>query len=140
MKNSKQFLGGFILTLMTLALTPLSSFAQSKTIFATDVEIASDKVGVNVTDHKDPPPPPTLSEKEVEQNSLSFYPNPCKEQLTIEFNEAQPYREVAIFDLIGNMVFQTTITTQASTIDTQHLKPGIYLIRTSSTTQRFSKL
>ncbi len=66
------------------------------------------------------------SVKEVEDEAISIYPNPAKEQLFIEGN-LNLIKEVSIYDIAGHEV--KTLPLKARAIDISGLEKGVYFIR-----------
>ncbi len=63
-------------------------------------------------------------------NSFELYPNPCSDILTIEPNlDNYKGKRIEIVKLDGKIAMTCDIFGDKTKIDTQHLVPGIYLIR-----------
>lgn len=84
-----------------------------------------DDIAVHKEDH--------LGVSEIQNLSVSVYPNPFSNQLTIKCEKA--IDEVKIFDLSGKLVATTT----QSTFDTESLETGYYLVKIKSGNQTVTK-
>lgn len=64
--------------------------------------------------------------------SLNAYPNPIQDKLTIELISSEPLDEsyrVLLYTETGQFLKEFQLTQHKKTINTNHLKPGKYLIR-----------
>ena len=84
-----------------------------------------DDIAVRKEDH--------LGVSEIQNLSVSVYPNPFSNQLTIKCEKA--IDEVKIFDLSGKLVATST----QSTINTESLETGYYLVKVKSGNQTVTK-
>jgi hypothetical protein len=64
-------------------------------------------------------------EEEVEETTISIYPNPAKDVLYLNTGSYLP-TQVQIFDMVGNQVYNGNTATQ---IDLNNLTNGMYLVR-----------
>ena len=71
----------------------------------------------------------TSSTKEIQNNSFSFYPNPCSSIVNLSVNAAQ----YVINDLAGKVV----ISGEGNTIDVSSLSPGIYTLSVQNAVEQF---
>lgn len=75
-------------------------------------------------------------------NKFRVYPNPAREQLTIEMNDASSIYQLKIFDMLGKRVYNTEIQGMGQ-IDVSALAAGTYLVKLNSnsntSTVRFVK-
>lgn len=80
--------------------------------------------------------------KEVsEVTEFIIYPNPAKNQLTVEIPSSKfqnPASKIEVLDIFGQVVFVTEIDKRQS-IDTSNLPSGIYLIRLNSSNKTYIK-
>lgn len=130
-----------LIALMAWAmLAPVVSMAQQNPILHESKMIAFDKVGTNGSEKIDPPPPPILSEGETTLTKISFYPNPCKDKLTVEFGDNTRIQKVYIYSLVGNLVYETKLAESSAVINTSNFKTGIYILKTENASYRFTKL
>jgi hypothetical protein len=60
-----------------------------------------------------------------------IYPNPAKDNITIELGSELKSEHVLIFDYLGNVVLTKNVTSPKVNIDIQHLAKGIYFVTTS---------
>lgn len=66
-----------------------------------------------------------LGTSNFEQKKIKLYPNPVKNQLSIDSNETQNY---AIYSILGSKVKEGSLTV-GSTINCSELTAGVYIIR-----------
>lgn len=76
---------------------------------------------------------------------FSAYPNPVNNQLTIEYLLTQSLQiTIEVFDIIGNKISEHSVSLSSgkhqTTINTEQLSKGAYLIKLSSETGKSSKL
>ena len=67
--------------------------------------------------------------------ALSVFPNPAGEKLTIVCKNLKPGQQVAIYDLQGRLILQSSITRSNYELDISRLSPGNFLIRMGSGTE-----
>jgi len=72
---------------------------------------------------------PTASVNEITNNSISIYPNPAKNQLTI--NVADKIENITIIDITGKTIKNMTPTSK--TINVSELTKGIYFLKVKTT-------
>ena len=74
----------------------------------------------------------TLSTEEVNNNDFAVWPNPATDKINFKFNKPAK-TEIAMFDLLGRSVYNSTVDIQSSLndgqIDTSHLESGVYLLK-----------
>lgn len=69
---------------------------------------------------------------ENERNKIvQVYPNPFNDFIIINYTE--PY-QLKVLDIVGNLVYQTTITSEKYQLNTSDLKKGIYILNISNQT------
>lgn len=75
------------------------------------------------------------------QHVSRLYPNPCLHDATLEFNDPDPYHNVTLMDILGNVVRNYEgITTSKFSIRQETLPAGIYFVRISNTDHWLSTL
>lgn len=78
---------------------------------------------------------------EEESITLGMYPNPAKDNITIEAND--DINTISIYDVYGRLQMTTTSHQSETTIDISNLNNGIYFVkvttRNNETTKRFIK-
>ena len=83
----------------------------------------------------------TLGVGESNGNTVTLYPNPVKDKLTVEAKEA--INKVEIYNLVGTLVYSQKNCASKVEITTAELQSGIYFIRlttkSASETRRFVK-
>lgn len=68
--------------------------------------------------------------KSTLNNLISFYPNPVKNALTIQYGSGKP-ATIDIMGINGNKIHSQSIT-ESTTISLSHLKPGSYILSLKS--------
>ena len=73
-----------------------------------------------------------IDKAQEKDNSLTFYPSPCKEKLTLKLsNNKLSNNPYIIFDIKGSIVFKGTINSDVELIDVTSLANGSYFIKLS---------
>ena len=73
-------------------------------------------------------------------NSPKIFPNPAKDQLTIEFpDKSNPVSLVRIYNSVGMIVSQTNNFSERETIDISNLPLGVYTVTLDAYRQKFIK-
>ena len=84
----------------------------------------------------------TVATEDFLAAEFSIYPNPAREQLTIEMNDESSKYQVEIVDMLGKKVFNTEIQSKGQ-LNVSSLASGTYLLKLNSnsntTTVRFVK-
>ncbi|WP_438964917.1 T9SS type A sorting domain-containing protein [Flavobacterium sp.] len=79
----------------------------------------------------------------LENNNLSIFPNPAKENLTIKLDNFTPSQEITITDILGKIIHTQKLDGLTTTINTSKLEKGIYILNlingTQLTSQKFIK-
>jgi len=73
----------------------------------------------------------TLDVKNSEMRTLSVYPNPATDQVTVELPEGLTDETLTLYDLQGRQILQRTLGQsygEVTVIDTQNLPSGVYFI------------
>jgi|694.fasta_scaffold73539_4 hypothetical protein len=118
--------------------TPATGLVAADTVSIAIYDIAGDssisKIFINVFD--------PLNINEFNEISFSFYPNPSREYIKIEMDNAKDY-SLDILDLIGNIVISKNQIV-SNIVDITSLNSGMYLLRITdnkgkSTTKKFYK-
>src|SRR5690606_18401639 len=73
----------------------------------------------------------SLSNQEVSQNSISTFPNPVQNKLTLE-NPNLKITKVKITDVKGNLILQQKINSLKTELDFSHFSQGIYFLTAES--------
>jgi len=61
-------------------------------------------------------------------SSVTVYPNPATDIVTIDIHSTSQNNSYKLIDVVGNVIQQSTITNQKSTIDISSLAKGIYFM------------
>ena len=77
---------------------------------------------------------PTSSLAELEEHSISMYPNPCTDFITIDASEISQNTTVTVFDMNGRMVIlpQTVSSAGVVQLSTGELSKGVYHVEIST--------
>ncbi|MCF8301711.1 MAG: T9SS type A sorting domain-containing protein [Bacteroidales bacterium] len=83
-------------------------------------------------------------EKPGEYNTVKIYPNPCANKLNIDLPQNEKTKSVSIISMQGREIrLPQSITSGYARLNTQKLKPGIYLLKINTDkfiyTQKFIK-
>ena len=70
----------------------------------------------------------TVGVKDIsyELGEMSIYPNPANDVLNIDLGILKENTEIKIYNALGELVLNETLTTQNSSLKTHHLQSGIY--------------
>ncbi|NRA13209.1 MAG: endonuclease [Crocinitomicaceae bacterium] len=80
-----------------------------------------------------------IDEIEEMDSSLSIYPNPTSDNLTVTWNDKSGYT-ITIRDMLGRLIStNNTLTGESQIVDVSELESGNYLIEVSSDNQRTTK-
>ena len=69
-----------------------------------------------------------LSLQEIEIVSIKIYPNPVNEELHINFPNTNEVFQLNIYDVLGNLVYNTILNNSFNTIKTSFLSSGMYVL------------
>lgn len=83
----------------------------------------------------------TLSADDYETNVISLYPNPVKNEVTIDLSNKLDSlgKEFQIFDINSRIIFEGKINEILNTIDVSSLQKGMYFIKIDKTLKKFIK-
>ncbi len=70
-----------------------------------------------------------IKEDNMEDNSFKFYPNPTKDIINIEFKNNLNPKIIKLFNLLGNVIREVSLTNNKATINVQDLSKGIYILK-----------
>lgn len=73
-----------------------------------------------------------ISELTEKLNNISIYPNPSKNQLTIDSEIYNSEMKIEIFNTLGQEVYNTTLNNSKTTIDISQLSSNVYLMKITS--------
>lgn len=83
--------------------------------------------------------PIPLSVEEEKVSEWSFYPNPARDQLTVEFPGERPDK-LYIYSMVGKPVLEMKVTEGRTQVAVSNLKPGVYFLKAGDKVHRFSKV
>lgn len=75
----------------------------------------------------------------LEQAEWEIYPNPSSGTIKLNFNRMLGVKQISIFNVQGQLVFQKTSSSLEMEVDLSSLKTGIYFIQNESDSHRYSK-
>lgn len=83
----------------------------------------------------------TLSANDFESSSITMYPNPVKNEVTIDLSNKLDFlgKEFQIFDINSRIIFEGKINEILNTIDVSSLQKGMYFIKIDKTLKKFIK-
>jgi hypothetical protein len=66
----------------------------------------------------------------AKKNKYEFFPNPANNKLNVKCLHSSTFRNIRIYDLLGNLILQhdNTFNNNQITLDVSYLKPGLYSI------------
>ena len=109
-------------------------------LFTGHISLGQEK-NVNDNDYVAPSRTLTQPDNKVESSlSIGFYPNPCKDVLTIELENHESFKDeiINIYSLTGTRVWNGTIS-QKKTINVSDLNPGFYILNCNGASYKFQK-
>ncbi|MBI3519630.1 MAG: T9SS type A sorting domain-containing protein, partial [Bacteroidetes bacterium] len=65
----------------------------------------------------------------LEAGGINIYPNPAKDIVHIDFENAYEKRKIEIYDAFGKLVLSEDIPTQHASLNMHHLSSGIYFYK-----------
>ncbi len=131
----------YIIEFKATATSHIIKFTNWGHVCGTCTELNLDDVRLYTPAHL----PPTVTtctlgmdDVSAEENSITVYPNPANDVLTIKGikDETSSFK---IYDVLGQLVSQSIITTQQSTINISQLSKGIYMYEISGKKGKFVK-
>lgn len=63
------------------------------------------------------------------KNDLNFFPNPANNEITVEIQYVNPKIRLDIYNSMGQMVFQSNIINQTTTINLESFSKGLYFFK-----------
>ncbi|MFL2581796.1 MAG: T9SS type A sorting domain-containing protein [Flavobacteriales bacterium] len=69
------------------------------------------------------------STEKVTLNNLTIFPNPSTENFTVQ---ADALENISVFDAIGNLVYNETVSNNSITVNTSGLNSGIYFVQSTA--------
>lgn len=73
--------------------------------------------------------PLSAKENRIQYREFIIYPNPCNGIFTLTSTSGHQPLTVSVYNFLGEVIFQSTINNQQSTIDISKQPKGIYLVR-----------
>ena len=80
--------------------------------------------------------------QDIHVGSLSLYPNPANQQLTVEvanWNQLPDGTIVNVYDVLGNVLLSEKLMDEKTTLNIDRLQKGIYFARVNDSFVRFVK-
>ncbi len=78
-----------------------------------------------------------VSVGEQGQNRVQLYPNPAKDQLTLELGESLELQHVKVLDLVGRLQFEAYLSEGKHLLSIAEWPAGTYLLRVGEYSKRF---
>ncbi len=95
----------------------------------TEVPTTGSYVCGSVTDVKD-------VKDVIRKETLSIYPNPAQEQITVEVSDNAVGRQLTIVDVAGKVVYTQPITATTITVTVHRFQQGIYFVKADNVTSK----
>ncbi len=73
-----------------------------------------------------------VEEYEFPINDFTIYPNPADSYFIVESSNNKSDNEILVFDISGKIVFQTQTSDNQTTINTEYLPSGLYIVKAIS--------
>lgn len=74
------------------------------------------------------------------QNTFKTFPNPANKTCTVQFNEVQSFTDVELFNVLGQLVWQTKVANATQlVVPTSALKEGTYILNIKNQDGYFSE-
>ena len=80
-------------------------------------------------------PVATVSNQKTEKGNFYIFPNPSTENFTVK---ADALENVTVFDAIGNLVYNETVSNNSITVITSNLNSGIYFVQAIANGKTFT--
>jgi len=84
-----------------------------------------------------------IHEMLYEQSDFKIYPSPVSEIMNVSLSQNFYTNEgnlaISVYDLLGNVIQNSTLTSQHSQIDLSRLRKGIYFVRVGNVSRKFVK-
>ncbi len=74
----------------------------------------------------------SVNEQILQENNFALYPNPVTTQINISFPKSAVNAEFALYNVLGERLLQTKVTTMKNTIDVSGLPSGMYIASITS--------
>ena len=71
----------------------------------------------------------TVSTNQLVIDNVEIYPNPSTENFTVK---ADALDKITVFDAIGNLVYNKTVSNNSITVNTSNLNSGIYFVQSTA--------
>ena len=75
---------------------------------------------------------PSSTKDDIFDNQILVYPNPTNEVLHIQTLSDMLYTKIELLDMAGRTIYSTAIDQEETSIDTQRLPSGMYLVKISN--------
>ena len=81
--------------------------------------------------------PTSIASPSREEFKFSLYPNPAKSTVNLFASKEFIGQQVVVVDLMGRVIFETTLNTPNISINTSNLSAGVYIVRLGNSAARF---
>lgn len=72
------------------------------------------------------------TEQQLQENNFALYPNPVTTQINISFPKSAEIAEFALYNVLGERILQTRVSSLKNTIDVSGLSSGMYIASITS--------
>ena len=80
-----------------------------------------------------------VSKAEVDGQLVNVYPNPSQGELTLKVNSSQDKVDIAIFDIFGKVITETTFDTNKEVSLRLNCSAGVYFLSATTSTEKWSR-
>jgi hypothetical protein len=75
----------------------------------------------------------------IQNNNLTIFPNPTKDNLIIKIDYFTPYQEITITDLLGKIIYKQSLDGLSTTIKTSNFQKGVYFLNLTDGSNKITK-
>ena len=70
-------------------------------------------------------------------SEINIYPNPAKENITIETDPNETINAIALYDVTGKLLMQTSVPSNKAILNIRDLSKGCYFIKVQSRSSQY---
>ena len=75
----------------------------------------------------------------IQNNNLTIFPNPTKDNLIIKIDYFTPYQEITITDLLGKIIYKQSLDGLSTSIKTSNFQKGVYFLNLTEGSNKITK-
>jgi hypothetical protein len=80
----------------------------------------------------------SIGDRTANQSRFEVYPNPSNGNITLLYSKANNFKEIAqVFDIKGQLVFETKLINEQSSLEMNFLENGMYFIKVGTEMKKF---